>query len=157
MKGSPKVIAVLQAALPMEATLNEQYRNDEALLRFWHLKKLPGKIDKFGDDAHQYRRMIGKRLLRISGDEPATAQFSIGPVKCPTSVTAMFSDDLASELAICTAYEDNVAICTAEKDDDSRNLFEHLIKWHHDSVAWLEAQLRLIKSLGEQEYLAEKL
>jgi len=60
-------------------------------------------------------------------------------------------------MAILTPYEASVKIATTALDDTTRNLFEHLLKWHQKHVAWLEIQLRLIANLGEKEYIAEKL
>ncbi len=158
MKGSPAVIATLQAALPLEAHLNLQYRMDTRLLKYMGAKKIAGKIADFAGDEHCFLKKLTKQLLFIGDDQKGVANYSIQEIAEPATVTDMFTSALALEMAVCTHYEESIPVAVTERSDEDRNLMEHLVKWHHDHVRWLEKQLRLIEGLGgESEYLAEKL
>ena len=59
-------------------------------------------------------------------------------------------------MGIVQPYEQSVQIAMKVLDDTTRNLFEHLLKWHEQHVAWLEGQQRLMASMGgEAEYIQE--
>ena len=153
MKGNSEVIETLAAALPLEAHLNLQYRRDWRNLKFRGLKKLARKVRGLGSDAHDWMKQVDDRLLFLGGDDA----YEIPAITDQPTVTAMFENELALEMAKLAPYEANIQICMKAFDDGSRNLFEHLVKWTQKHVAWLETQLSLIKYLGESEYLAEKL
>ncbi|SRR5216684_318462 len=156
MRGNPTVIKNFQDALPLEAHLNLQYRMNARLLRFDGLKKLGNKFTGFADDAHSWLKAVTNQLLFLSGDGTGSP-YQPAPVGQPGSVTAIITDSLAMVVQICDLYETNVVTASAAKDDLSRNLWEHLIKWHRDHQQWFEKQLRLIATLTEKDYIAEKL
>lgn len=153
MKGNPEVLASLKAAMAAEAHLNLQYRLDARSLRFIGVKKTAKHINKFGDDAHDFLKCVTDRTLFLAGDP----SYGIAPVVEQKTVTALLQNELALEAAIVAPYE--TAVQTAQKalDDTTRNLFEHLLKWHEQNMLWLQTQVNLIANIGEGEYIAEKL
>ena len=154
MQGDPKVIEVLRFAVAQEAHLNAQYRSDWRTLKFAGLKKLAKVAHAFGDDAHCWLKKVQDRTLFLEGE----IGYTPGAVIEVKTVTAVFQVELTLATAIVRPYEQAIQTCTAAFDDTSRNLFEHLLKWHQKHVGWLEQQLRLIAALGsEAEYIAEKL
>jgi bacterioferritin len=153
VKGNLDVIKALEAAAAQEAHLNLQYRLDARSLKFMGLKKLTCKMKKFGDGAHCFLKLLTDRTLFLGGDPG----YDIAPVVEQTSVTALLKNALALEMAVVDPYEQNVQLSMKALDDTTRNLFEHLLKWHQKHIGWLEQQLRLIDGLGETEYMAEKL
>jgi len=160
MVGNPQVIKSLQAALPLEAHLNIQYRTDQRVVKFMGVSKIAGKIKGFGDDAHLFQGKLQKQLMfleSVGTDSPINVNFTIMPIVTAPSITELLRHDLGLEVSSCTQYEDWAIQAWNNKDDETRNLFEHLIKWKHDHVRWLEKQLRLIKGLGENEYIAENM
>jgi bacterioferritin (cytochrome b1) len=151
MNGSPTVIATLVAGVAGESMLNLQYRLDARILRFVGVKKLAKKVNTFGDGCSDYRQMMTDRIKLLGGD----AGYSLsGAISEQESVTALFQKELAMEMALINPYEAAVATATKEADDTSRNLFEHILKWHQKQVRWIEEQLRLI-ALGESDYILE--
>jgi bacterioferritin len=153
MKGNPDVISSLASALSMERHLNLQYRQDCLCLKFMGAKKLAKKIDGFADDAHSYYSALTKRILFLEGD-PSTA---IAPTVELDSLTAVLQNELRLEMSSLGPYEKAIQTAMMAFDDATRNLFEHLIKWKQKHVGWLECQLDLIKKLGENDYLSEKI
>lgn len=154
MNGNPDVIRALQAALALEAQLNLKYRLDWRVLKFNGLRKLTGRFDQFGDDAHCWLEKVTDRILFLGGD-PSYAV--AGALTRSPNLTEMIQADLALEMAIVEPYERAVQIAMAALDDTTRNLFEHLLKWHEKHVGKLEQMLRLIDGLTEEEFIAEQL
>jgi bacterioferritin len=154
MNGKPQVIQALLAALAQEAHLNMQYRHDWRVAKFMGVKKIAGRLHDFGGDAHEWMKKVSDRILFLGGD----TSYAIAPVTDQATLTEIFQSELASEMAIVQPYEQAILTAMQALDDTSRNLFEHLLKWHQKHVGWLEQQLRLITALGgEAEYIAEKL
>ncbi len=154
MKGSPEVIKTLQAALAQEAHLNVQYRHDWRIVKFMGVKKVACKIKDLGDDAHCFMKKVADQVLFLGGG----TSYSMGPITDQPSLTAVFENQLKLEMAIIEPYEQAVQTAMQALDDTTRNLFEHLLKWHQEHVGWLEQQLQLIQTVGgEAEYIAEKL
>ena len=159
MTGSPEVIAGLAAALPGEAHLNLQYRLYTRLLKFMGVKKTAAKMSEYAGDAHGFLKSITKQLLFLSGENPSAVAYSVGTVAEPNppTVTQLFTEALAAEMAICSGYEALIPMATAARDDETRNLAEHLVKFHHHHVRWIEKQIRLITAIGEADYITDKL
>jgi bacterioferritin len=153
MKSSPEVIKVLEAGADAEARLNLQCRLDQRSLKFMGLKKLAGKARHFGDDAHFFLKKLTDRILLLGGS-PA---YNAGEILEQSTVTALFQNELALETGIVAPYEEAVQVAMKALDDASRNLFEHLLKWHEAHIGWLECQLRLIEGMGEATYISTKL
>jgi bacterioferritin len=157
MQGSPDVIRTLQAAMAAEGHLNLQYRFDWRAVRFMGGKKIAKVLKRYGHDTHCFLRKVTDRLLFLDGD----VGYELAAVQKFGTLTEVLKTELALELAIVKPYEEAVQIAMKALDDTTRNLFEHLLKWHEQHVAWLEQQLALIEGFqentGEARYLAEKL
>lgn len=153
MKGSAPVLETLQSAAAAEAHLNLQYRLDARSLKFMGIKQVAKKTDEFGSDTHDFLKYVTKRILFLEGDP----SYQIPKIVEQSTLTALFKAELALELAIVKPYEDAVQVAMNALDDTTRNLFEHLLKWHEKHVDWLERQLRLIEGMGEATYISAKL
>ena len=157
MTGNSEVVKALQAAAAAEARLNLQYRLDSRSLKFMGVKKVAKKAKKFGDDAHSFLKQVTDRVLFLGGNPSYIAAVV---TEAPT-FTAVIENELALELGIVQPYEQAVQLAAKALDDTTRNLFEHLLKWHQKHIAWLERQVRLMagfaQDTGESRYIAEKL
>lgn len=151
MTGSPEVIAVLQAALMGEAQLNLQYRMDWRSLKFFGIKKIAKKFHGLGTDAHEWMKHFTDRILFLEGN-PA---YQIPQIAEETTVSEIFTNALAMEMALIPPQEEAVQVCMKALDDTTRNLFEHALKAREKRIAWLSQQMALLKNLGEQSYVAE--
>lgn len=153
MTGHSEVLATLQSAVAAETHLNAQYRADWRNVKFVGAKKVAKVLHGFGGDAHCWVKKTQDRLLLLGGD----LNYTVAPVVQAAGLTALFQAELALEMAIMQPYEQAVQVAMRAFDDTTRNLFEHLLKWHQKHVGWLEQQLRLIASMGEADYIGEKL
>ena len=73
------------------------------------------------------------------------------------SVTEALTADLALETSGRAAVIEGVALCESKRDYVSREIFERILEDTEDHIDFLETQLSLIKSLGEQNYLQSAL
>ena len=161
MKGDPKVIADLQKFLAMEIQLSAQYALDARTLRDLGLKSLGKRICNFGDDCEDYVKKLSKRLL-FFGVKP---EYSLTlTVQTNDNLTGMFQAALDAEAEIVAAYNDAAIVAMNAKDDNTRNLFEHLIKFHEMNhsgktggahIDWLQRKLAQIAEYGEKEFRLE--
>lgn len=150
MKGNPAVIQALQSAVSMETSLQLQYHLDKRDLRYQSLKKMASKFSSFGEDGEFYAKEITDRIFFLGGDP----QYASAMAQTRASVTEILQKALDAEIAIVTAYNDFAILAMNAKDDNSRNLIEHWVKWHEDNhIDWLERQLAQIEDLGEVEYV----
>lgn len=151
MKGSPVVIDLLMQAATMEAALVTQYHLDKVDAKFQRLKCVAKKLSEFGEDCESYLKEIDQHIFFLGGS-PA---YSGGSASTSATITELYTRALACEVALVTAFNEFAIVCMNAKDDNTRNKFEHWIKWHEDNhIDWLEGQLASIEALGgEQQYL----
>lgn len=158
MEGNLQVIETLKAAMVIEGHLNLQYRLDWRAVDLMGGKKIAKHLKHFGHDAHEWLRKVTDRLIFLGGDPG----YSIPAIVQASTLTETLQNELDLEMAAVKPYEEAVQIAMKALDDTTRNLFEHLLKWHENRhIMWLEQQLALIKGFdedtGEARYLAEKL
>ena len=154
MKGNPKVIAAIQNQIPLELALSAQYHLDASTLKNLGLCKLPRKIAALGEDCEEYVKKLSDRLLFSIPTGIAVSMAA----QTADGLTAMFQAALDAEAEIVTAYNSAAVTALEAKDDNTRNLFEHLIKFHEQSNAgkrggnhidWLQRKLAQIGEYGE--------
>ena len=161
MKGDPKVIAALQAAIPMELALSAQYKLDARNLKHLGLKKLGCKLAYFAKDCDRFVGKLADRLLYFD----VAPQYSVTlNANTADGLTAMFQAACDAEAELVTAYNESALAAMNAKDDNTRNLFEHLIKFHEQNhtgekggahIEWLEEKLAQIALYGEKEFRLE--
>lgn len=150
MKGNPEVIATLQKAASMELALAVQYHLDKRDLRYQSLKKLSSKFSVFGEDSECYLKEITDRIYMLGAD----AEYDPAGATTRASVTELLQKALDAETAVTVAYNEWAILAAEAQDDNTRNKFEHWIKWHEDEhIDWLERQLAQISEITEIEYL----
>ena len=153
MKGNKDVIAGLQAALALEATIQLQYQADARMLKAMGLKSLASKAAEYSTDSAAFLQKLMKRLLLF--------RESIGylseAVEDRTDVTELLAGELDLEMAIVDPYEQNVQVAQKAYDDTTRNLYEHLLKWHQEHVKWIEREQALLETLGSSDYIASRI
>ena len=80
------------------------------------------------------------------------------PVKVGKNVLEMLQFDLDTELEVRENLKKGVKLCEEQQDYVTRDLLVNQLKdTEEDHAHWLEQQLRLIKVLGEQNYLQSQI
>jgi len=154
MKGNPKVIAELNAALKEELTAINQYFLHAEMCENWKYDKLGSFIKKQSIDEMKHAEILIERILFLDATPNLTElmHLSIG-----ANVKEQLESDLKLEIGAVAMYNMSIQIARDEGDNASRELFERLLKDEESHVDWLEAQLHQIKELGYERYLSQQI
>jgi bacterioferritin len=154
MKGNPKVIAELNAALKEELTAINQYFLHAEMCENWKYNKLGDFIKKQSIDEMKHAEMLIERILFLDATPTMSEamQLNVGQ-----NVREQLQADLKLEIGAVAQYNNAVKIAREEGDNASRELFERLLKDEEAHVDWLEAQVHQIKEIGYERYLSQQI
>jgi len=154
MKGNPKVIIELNAALKEELTAINQYFLHAEMCENWKYDKLGAFIKKQSIDEMKHAEILIERILFLDATPSMTEllHISIGQ-----NVKEQIESDLKLELNAVAMYNASIQIARDEGDNASRELFERLLKDEESHVDWLEAQLHQIQEIGYERYLSQQI
>ena len=154
MKGDAKVIEALNRALTTELTAINQYFVQAKMLKNWGYLALAKKVYEESIGEMKHADAIIERILFLEGI-PNIARYDV--IRVGKDVLEQFQNDLKLEMAGVKGYNEAIELCLKVKDSGTRELLESILVSSEEHVDWLETQLGLIKSVGLQNYLAEKL
>lgn len=154
MKGSQKVIDMLNEALKEELTAISQYFLHSEMCENWHYDKLGSYIRKQSIDEMKHAEELIERILFLDGVPNMTELMHLTVGK---NVRAQLESDLQLEIAAVAMYNRAAELARAESDNASRELFERLLKDEEEHVDWLEAQMHQIEEMGYERYLSQQI
>jgi bacterioferritin len=151
MKGSQKVIDLLNKLLAGELTAMDQYFIHSRMYEDWGLTRLYNRIAHEMQDETDHADQMIKRILFLEG-MPNLAHRE--PLNVGHTVVEMLQNDLDLEYAVVDNLRNGIALCEEEGDYDTRQLLlKQLEDTELDHTHWLEQQLGLIKKMGLENYL----
>ena len=150
MQGDRAIIQRLNEVLTNELTSVNQYFLHARMLQNWGLNRL-GKIvydESIGEMRHADKLI--KRILFLDGlpNLQDLNKLAIGE-----STGEILNADLALEVGGRKTLILGVAECEAAQDYVSREVLEEILVDTEEHIDFLETQLNLLKSLGEQTFL----
>jgi bacterioferritin len=154
MKGNDEVIQVLQDVLCAELTAINQYFIHHKMCENWGYERLAKK---------KYEESIGEmkdadelieRILYLEG-MPNLQR--LGSVRLGEDPVEQLRLDLELEREAVARFNQGIALAVQHGDSGTRHLLEEMLTSEEEHVDWLETQLGLVESLGEQLYLSEQL
>jgi bacterioferritin len=154
MQGDRAIVQRLNEVLTNELTSVNQYFVHARMMQNWGFERL-GKIvyeESIGEMKHADKLI--KRILFLEGlpNLQDLHKLSIGE-----TVGEMLNADLALETSGRAALVAGVGQCEAAKDYVSREILEEILRDTEEHIDFLETQLGLMRSLGEQNYLQSAL
>lgn len=154
MKGDAKVIDALNRSLTMELTAINQYFIQAKMLKNWGYMTLAKKMweESMGEMKHADKLI--ERILFLEGI-PNIARYDV--IRVGADVEEQLANDLKLETAGVKSYNEGIELAVKSKDNGTRELLEGILVSSEEHVDWLETQLSLIKAVGLQNYLAEKM
>src|SRR5688572_275771 len=150
MKGNPKVIEALNAALTIELTAINQYFCQAKMCKNWGYQKLGAKHYEESMGEMKHAEKLIERILFLEG-VPEIARYDV--IRVGTDVKEQFENDLKLELGGVQAYNALMELCVRLKDNGTRDLVAPILAESEEHVDWLETQLSLINAVGLQNYL----
>ncbi|MBN9305283.1 MAG: bacterioferritin [Devosia sp. 67-54] len=149
MKGEAQVIDKLNEALFLELGAVNQYWVHFRLLEDWGLTLLAKKERAESiEEMHHADRLI-ERIIFLEGHPNAQR---VAPLRIGQNVREVLEADLAGEYEAQKAYTDAREVCAAVRDYVSKALFDELIADEESHINFLEAQLKLLDTIGAERY-----
>jgi len=149
MKGDPKVIEFLNAALRSELTAVSQYWLHFRLQEDWGLGHLAAKSRAESIEEMQHADRLIARIIFLEGHPNLQ---KLDPLRIGQTPRETLECDLAGEHDARSLYIEARKYCDSVGDFVSRNLFDELIADEEGHIDFLETQLGLYDRLGDQKY-----
>ena len=154
MKGDAKVIDLLNEILTGELTSINQYFLHGRMLKNWGYARLAQVLHKESIDEMKHADKLIERVLFLEG-LPNVQR--LGKVNIGQTVPEMLKNDYAVELVAIPLLNRSIATCRDVGDHGTQDMLREILESEEEHVDWLEAQLELIKQVGEAHYLAQQI
>lgn len=149
MKGNEKVIERLNEALFLELGAVNQYWLHYRLLEDWGYQKLAAKERAESIEEMHHADKIVERIIFLEGFPNLQ---NVAPLRIGQSVREVLECDLAGEKEAWDSYTRSRDVCEEAGDYVTKNLFEELIADEEGHIDFLETQLQLLETIGEERY-----
>jgi bacterioferritin len=154
MKGNDKVITTLNDILTAELTAINQYFIHAKMCANWGYMKLAKKVRDESIDEMKHADRLIERILFLEG-VPNVQR--LNKVNVGETVKEQFELDVKLEYDAIHRLNNAVAQAREAGDNTTREMLEKMLVSEEEHTDWLETQIGLIKSLGEQMYCAQQL
>jgi bacterioferritin len=150
MKGDERVIERLNQALKLELGAVNQYWLHYRLSENWGATKFAKKERAESIEEMHHADLLVDRIVFLEGHPNLQ---TVAPLRIGQNIREVLESDLAGEMEAQKAYSESREVCRAAGDYVSTELFEDLLKDEEGHIDFLEAQLDLLKAIGEERYL----
>ncbi len=154
MQASPTVIELLNDVLTAELTAVNQYFGHARMQANWGYHRLAEHARSESMDEMRHADELIERILYLEG-MPNLQR--LGSVRLGEDPVEQLRLDLDLERDAVARFNQGIALAVQHGDNGTRRLLEGMLTSEEDHVDWLETQLGLVESLGEQLYLSEQL
>lgn len=152
MKGHDDIIELLNEVLTAELTAINQYFVDAKMYQNWGYQRLAKRFrDESIDEMHDADKLI-ERILYLEG-LPNLQR--LGTVRVGETPVEKLQLALDLEHEAIGRLNPGIARCVELADNGSRELLEEILVGEESHADWLEAQLELVRQLGDANYLAQ--
>ncbi|MFW3170725.1 bacterioferritin [Geodermatophilus sp. CPCC 206100] len=153
MQGDARVIEYLNEQLTSELTAINQYFLHAKMQENWGYNRLAAYTRKESIEEMTHAERLTDRILFLEG---LPNYQRLLPLRIGQTVREQFESDMAVEVEVLTRLREAIPYCESVGDRVSKNLFEEILTDEEHHIDYLETQLHLLDTLGEQLYLASQ-
>src|ERR1700759_697434 len=150
MQGDKAIIRLLNQVLTNELTSVNQYFLHARIYENWGFKRLGHLIYEESIGEMKHADKLIKRILFLDGLPNLQ---DLGKLRIGESVTEGLTADLALEVGGRATLIDGIRQCEQAADYVSRQILREILTDTEEHIDFLETQLALLASVGEQNYL----
>ncbi|MER5649955.1 bacterioferritin [Streptosporangium sp. NPDC002524] len=151
MQGDKKIIELLNEQLTAELTAINQYFLHAKMQENWGYTRLAKYTREESIDEMRHAEKLTDRILFLEG---LPNYQKLGTLHIGQTVAEQLRADLDVELEVVTRLKPAITLMREKGDATSARLFEEILADEEHHIDYLETELGLIGSLGEQLYLA---
>jgi bacterioferritin len=154
MKGNRELIDALNDILTGELTSINQYFIHAKMCANWGYHRLAAANREESVGEMKHADELIERILFLDG---VPNMQRLGKVRVGETVAEQLKLDYALEKEAIPKLNTAITLAVKVKDNGTRELLEEILTSEEEHVDWLEAQLELIKQVGEQNYLSQQI
>ncbi len=154
MKGNEEVLNLLNQLLTNELTAVNQYYVHAKMCQNWGYERLYEKIRHESIDEMKHADIVISRILFLDG-VPNLQRYH--KLHIGETVKEQLEVDLQLEYSAIAFLNQGIDACRKASDNATEDLMTRILVSEEEHTDWLEAQLELIRQIGEQNYLAQQL
>jgi bacterioferritin len=152
VQGDAEIIELLNEQLTSELTAINQYFLHAKMQENWGYTLLAAHTRAESIDEMHHAEILTDRILFLEG---LPNYQRLLPLRIGTTIKEQFTSDMAIELEVVERLRRAIPLSRQKGDVTSANIFEDILADEERHVDYLETQLDLIVSLGEQLYLSQ--
>ena len=154
MQGHADIIELLNDVLTAELTAINEYFVDAKMFQNWGFKRLASQFREESIDEMKDADTLIERILFLDGVPNLQRLGTIRVGEIPLEKLQLA---LQLEVEAVARLNNGIARCVELGDNGSRELLENILDGEEDHADWLEAQLELIRQIGDSAYLAQQI
>src|SRR5512137_1457098 len=151
MKGSTKVIKVLNSLLADELTAVNQYMVHAEVCDNWGYGKLHDTIQKRAIDEMKHAEKLIGRIIFLEGIPIVN---NLRALHIGADIPKMFANDHDAESDAIKSYNSFILVCGDEKDYATREILEGILNDEDRHIDGIEAIQDQISQMGIQLFLS---
>jgi bacterioferritin len=152
MRGDKQVLEFLNEQLSAELTAINQYFLHAKMQENFGWVKLAQHTKAESIDEMRHAEILTERILFLDGLPNYQRLF---PLRIGQTIQQMLESDMAVEVEAVDRLRRGSEYMRSVSDITSAKLFEEILADEEGHIDYLETQLGLVESLGEQLYLAQ--
>ncbi|MGA4788963.1 bacterioferritin [Nocardia sp. AB354] len=150
MEGDKEIIALLNEQLTAELTAINQYFLHAKMQENWGYPKLAKHTRHESFDEMKHAEVLTDRILFLEG---LPNYQKLNPLRIGQTVPEQLRADLEIEMEAVTRLRGGIELMRSRGDVISARIFESILEDEESHVDYLETELELLSTLGEQLYL----
>jgi bacterioferritin len=150
MNGDKEIIELLNEQLTAELTAINQYFLHARMQENWGYTKLAAYTRHESFDEMKHAELLTDRILFLEG---LPNYQRLNPLRIGQSVPEQLRSDLAVEMEAVDRLRPGIELMRSRGDINSARIFEEILADEETHIDYLETELDLIDTLGEQLYL----